>query len=70
MSSMYNINNANKAPEIRTEGSQDIFVSFEADTFDHKHAVTEQTLDPLLLELLKKVRTVTGQRIHGRSLNC
>lgn len=41
-----------KAPEIRAECSQDIFVSFEADTFDHEHAVTEQPLNSLLLELL------------------
>jgi len=42
-------------------------VRFEADTFDHQHAVTQQTLDPLLLELLEEVRAVAGQRIHGRS---
>lgn len=44
-----------QTPEIRAEGSQDIFVSFEADAFDHQHAVTEESLDPLLLQLLQQV---------------
>lgn len=56
-----------KAPEIGTESSQDIFVGFEADTFDHQHAVTEQTLNPLLLELLQEVRAVVGQGVHRHS---
>lgn len=56
-----------KAPEIGAESSQDIFVGFEADTFDHQHAVTEQTLNPLLLELLQEVGAVAGQGVHGHS---
>lgn len=55
------------APEVGAESSQDIFVGFEADTFDHQHAVTEQPLDPLLLELLQQVRAVAGQGVHGHS---
>lgn len=54
-------------PEIGAESSQDIFVGFEADTFDHQHAVTEQALDPLLLELLEEVGAVAGQGVHGHS---
>lgn len=56
-----------KAPEVGAESSQDILVSFEADTFDHQHAVTEQPLDPLLLELLQQVGAVAGQGVHGHS---
>lgn len=56
-----------KAPEIGTESSQDVFVGFEADTFDHQHAVTQQTLNPLLLELLQEVGAVAGQWVHGHS---
>lgn len=44
-------------------------MGFEADTFDHQHAVTEQTLDPLLLELLQQVGAVAGQGVHV-SLSC
>lgn len=53
------------APEIGAEGGQDIFVGFEANTFDHQHAVTEQTLNPLLLKLLEEVRAVAGQAVHA-----
>lgn len=42
-------------------------MGFEADTFDHQHAVTEQTLNPLLLELLQEVGAVAGQGVHGQS---
>lgn len=56
-----------EAPEIGAESGQDIFVGFEADTFDHQHAVTEQTLNPLLLELLEEVGAVAGQSVHGHS---
>lgn len=42
-------------------------MSFEADTFDHQHAVTQQPLNPLLLELLQEVGAVAGQAVHGHS---
>lgn len=42
-------------------------MSFEADTFHHQHAVTEQPLNPLLLELLQQVGAVAGQRVHDHS---
>lgn len=42
-------------------------MSFEADTFDHQHAVTEESLNPLLLELLQQVGAVAGQGVHGHS---
>lgn len=54
-------------PEIGAESSQDIFVGFEANTFDHQHAVTEQPLNPLFLELLQEVGAVAGQGVHGHS---
>lgn len=54
-----------KVPEVGAEGSQDIFVGFEADTFDHQHAVTQQPLNPLLLELLQEVGAVAGQGVHA-----
>lgn len=56
-----------KAPEIWAESCQDIFVSFEADTFDHQHAVTQEPLNPLLLQLLQQVGAVAGEGIHGHS---
>lgn len=56
-----------KAPEIGAESSQDIFMCFEADTFDHQHTVTQQPLNPLLLELLQEVGAVAGQGVHGHS---
>lgn len=56
-----------KVPEVGAESSQDIFVGFEADTFDHQHAVTQQPLNPLLLELLQEVGAVAGQGVHGHS---
>lgn len=55
------------SPEIGAESSQDIFVGFEADTFDNQHAVTEQTLNPLLLELLQEVGAVAGHGVHCHS---
>lgn len=55
------------APEIRAESCQDIFVSFEADTFDHQHAVTQEPLNPLLLQLLQQVGAVAGEGVHGHS---
>lgn len=55
------------APEIGAEGGQDIFVGFEANPFDHQHAVTEQTLNPLLLKLLEEVGAVARQTVHGYS---
>lgn len=42
-------------------------MSFEADTLDHQHAVTEQPLNPLLLELLQQVGAVAGQGVHDHS---
>lgn len=49
------------------ESCQDIFVGFETDTFDHQHAVTQQPLNPLLLELLQEVGAVAGQGVHSHS---
>lgn len=42
-------------------------MGFEADPFDHQHAVTQQTLDPLLLQLLEEVGAVAGQGVHAGS---
>lgn len=56
-----------QAPEVAAEGSQDIFMCFETDAFDHQHAVTQQPLNPLLLELLQEVGAVAGQSVHGHS---
>lgn len=42
-------------------------MSLETDTFDHQHAVTQQALNPLLLELLQQVGAVAGEGVHGHS---
>lgn len=54
------------APEVGAEGGQDVLVGLEADAFDHQRAVAEQTLDPLLLELLQQVGAVAGHGVHGQ----
>lgn len=52
------------APEVLAEGCEDILVRFEADTVHHQHAVTEQALDALLVQLLEEVAAVCGHRVH------
>lgn len=42
-------------------------MSLETDTFDNQHAVTQQALDPLFLELLQQVGAVAGEGVHGHS---
>ncbi len=61
------INQDIRAPEMGAKGSKDILMSFKADSFDNQHAVTEQSLDPLLLKLLQQVGTVAGQGVHDHS---
>lgn len=44
-------------------------MSFETDPFDHQHAVTQQALNPLFLELLQQVGAVAGEGVHGHSVS-
>lgn len=45
-------------PEVDAEGCQDVPVSFETNAFHHQSAVTQEPLDPLLLQLLQQETTV------------
>lgn len=38
---------------------------FEADSFHHQHAVTEQTLDALLMQLLEEMAAVSSHGVHA-----
>lgn len=42
-------------------------MSLETDAFDHQHAVAQQALNSLLLELLQKVGAVAREGVHGHS---
>lgn len=55
------------APEVLAEGCEDILVCFEADAVHHQHAVAEQALDALLVQLLQEVAAVRGHRVHARA---
>lgn len=57
-------------PKILAESSQHIFMCFEGDTSDHQHTITEKTLYPLIVELLKEVATVISKSIHARTCLC
>ncbi|TNN35492.1 hypothetical protein EYF80_054338 [Liparis tanakae] len=52
---------------VGAEGGQHVLVGLEADAFDHQRAVAQQTLDPLLLQLLQQVGAVAGHRVHGQA---
>lgn len=39
---------------------------FEADALHHQHAVTEQALNPLLVQLLEEVAAVGGHGVHAQ----
>lgn len=38
---------------------------FEADALHHQHAVTEQALNPLLVQLLEEVAAVGSHGVHA-----
>lgn len=44
-------------------------MSLETDAFDHQHAVTQQALNSLFLELLQQVGAVAGEGVHGHSVS-
>lgn len=53
-------------PEVGAEGRQHVLMGFEADALHHQHAVAQQTLDALLLQLLQHEHAVTAHTVHLR----
>lgn len=55
-----------QGPEEGAERCQDVFVGFKTDSFNNESAVTQQPLDPLLLQLLQQEPAVRMHVHHRR----